>query len=232
MTIFAAEVIDLINTHLDEAIGLRSEFMEKTDGSYVSKGDLLISELVKNYFTRHFPTHIFVSEEDFDQNMEKDSNSSYVFVDPIDGTENFVSGLKEWGVGVSVYTSGEHEESLIYLPELKDFHYTGSECQIYKSRIIGLSSSISYHELPEQRYENHEIRIVGCAMYNLLSAARGSFSYFENIKGVNCWDILPGLNIALELGCDVYVNGKRYTGEILFPGEKFKVRVEQKHGRR
>lgn len=231
MTNFANNLLELIDARLDEVITFRSDFIEKEDGSYVSKGDLLISDILKEYFKESYPQHIFISEEDYKNQTEWNSQGSYVFVDPIDGTENFVSGLKEWGVGVSIYSNGVHDGSFIYLPELHDAHFTGKKATIYKSRVIGLSSSINSAELATQDYNDHEIRIIGCAMYNLLSAARGSFAYFENVKGVNCWDILPGLNIALELGCDVLIDGQPYFGEILFPIKKYKVVVRQKHAR-
>ena len=62
-------------------------------------------------------------------------------------------------------------------------------------------------------------------MYNLYNVARGSFKYFENIKGVNCWDILPGLNLCLESGCKIFVDEILYQGEILFPNKKYKIRL-------
>jgi myo-inositol-1(or 4)-monophosphatase len=226
---YANNLLELIDARLDDVIALRADFIEKADGSYVSKGDLLISDILKKYFARVYPQHIFVSEEDYENEKEWDTQGSYVFVDPIDGTENFVSGLKEWGVGVSVYTNGVHNGSLIYLPELNDFHFTGKKATIYNARIVGLSSSITSAELANRDYDDHEIRIIGCAMYNLLSAARGSFAYFENVKGVNCWDVLPGLNIALELGCDVWVDNLPYSGEILFPNKKYKIAMRQKN---
>ena len=222
----ANEIKLIIDSKLSEIISLRNDFEEKEDGSYVSKGDILISNVLKSYFESRYPNYIYISEEDMPSQDGWDSSKSYIFVDPIDGTENFVSGLKEWGVGVSIYEEGSHFGSLIYLPELNDFHFSGCVTETYNSRVVGLSSSINSSDLKELSYSLCEIRIVGCAMYNLLSAARGSFKYFENVKGVNCWDVLPGLNLALEQGCEVFVNDKPYKGEILFPTQKYKVKVE------
>jgi myo-inositol-1(or 4)-monophosphatase len=56
--------------------------------------------------------------------------------------------------------------------------------------------------------------------------ARGSFRFFENVKGVNCWDILPGLNLAREAGCRTWVDGDIYSGELLLPTRKYRVRIE------
>lgn len=221
----AKDLMNLIERELDNVLSKRSVFTPKEDGSYVSEGDIHISNLLKGYFSESFPTHEFISEEEFVRKETWDTGGNYVFVDPIDGTENFVSGLKIWGVGVSMYTKGEHFGSLIYLPEMGDFHYSGMQTSDVQSRIVGLSSSLSTKDLTSVDHGDNEIRIFGCAMYNLLSAARGNFKYFENVKGVNCWDVLPGMNLALELGCSVLVDGEEYEGEPLFPVQKYKIKI-------
>ena len=62
--------------------------------------------------------YLVISEET-ETNLSRLEEVEYVItVDPIDGTENFVSGLKEWGVGISVYKGMRHYQSMIMLPEL------------------------------------------------------------------------------------------------------------------
>lgn len=225
---FTKKLCDLIKKKLHEILAARDELTLKPDNSYVSAGDLLVQSIVQNWVGQYLPNHFFISEElsPFSQ-VNWDINGSYVVLDPIDGTENFISGLKEWGVGVSIYTQGQHQESCIYLPELDELQITGMPIKKYKSRIKGISSSLTSEDLRNiEREEGVEYRIIGCAMYNLLMAARGSYKIFENVKGVNCWDILPGINIALEAGCKVWVDDKPYAGEMLFPTKKFKVKIE------
>ena len=116
-------------------------------------------------------------------------------------------------------------QSCIYLPEIDEFLITGMSINKYKSRIIGLSSSLNKSDLLSLPESDFEYRIIGCSMYNTLSAAKGSFAVFKNIKGVNCWDILPGLNLALEHGSNVFVDDVQYKGEILFPIKKYKITI-------
>ncbi|MGU3235856.1 inositol monophosphatase family protein [Vibrio cholerae] len=222
-------LIDIINSNLDKILSLRQVKEQKEDGSFVSKGDLLVEQLVNDFVKSHFPKHTLISEELFCSGAYKDEvwnpRGSYIILDPIDGTENFVSGLKEWGVGISVFTDGKHVESLIYLPELNDFAISG-EIQIqYKSRIIGLSSSLTKEDLLKLE-DGFEYRIIGCSMYNTLNAVRGAYKRFVNVKGVNCWDILPGLNLALENNKKVIVDGVPYEGQLLFPTKKYKILIE------
>ena len=220
------EIIKEIKSRLDEILSLRTKFVSKDDGSYVSEGDLLVQSIVLDQIKLKLPSHVLISEElaPFDDCLW-DSNGSYVVLDPIDGTENFVSGLKEWGVGISIFGQGIHEESCIYLPELDEFLTSGMSVNKFKSRIIGLSSSLEKSDLLALPESNYEYRIIGCSMYNTLSAVKGSFIVFENVKGVNCWDILPGLNLGLEHGSQVFVDNKPYKGEILFPTKKYKIRI-------
>lgn len=220
---------DKISSVLPNILNGRSHLRLKEDNSYVSEGDMLVQSIVGAWVEKNFPRHILISEEmlSFDDMLSPYGN--YVVLDPIDGTENFVSGLKEWGIGVSIYTNGRHEESCIYLPELNELQITGMPVKRYRSRIVGLSSSLTPKDIANFKMKRgEEFRIVGCSMYNLLMASRGAFKRFENVKGVNCWDILPGLNLAIEAGCQTWVDGVPYGGQMLFPTKKYRVKVEQR----
>ncbi len=217
---------DQIRHALPEILEARADIRLKEDNSYVSAGDLLIQTIVLAWATRSLPSHRIISEELAQEDVPWDPTGSYVVVDPIDGTENFVSGLREWGIGVCIYTQGVHQESCIYLPELDELQITGMPWRRYRSRIVGLSSSLNASDIQALPWgQGVEFRIIGCSMYNLLMAARGSFRAFENVKGVNCWDILPGLNLALEAGCQVWVDDGPYQGQMLFPVRKYRVKI-------
>lgn len=222
------ELCERIQTSLHAVLEGRDRIRLKEDNSYVSEGDLLIQSIVAAWVRERLPDYQLISEEMAPFQNDWDPLGKYVVLDPIDGTENFISGLKEWGVGVSIYAAGQHQESCIFLPELSERQITGMPWRRYRSRVVGLSSSLTADDLqglPWRR--NVEFRIIGCAMYNLLMAARGSFRAFENVKGVNCWDILPGLNLALESGCRAWVDGETYRGQMLFPTKKYRIRIEQ-----
>ena len=223
------EITEIIKQNLKHIVSLRENLSLKPDNSYVSEGDLLVQKLVLDYLTKELPEHQLISEElaPF-TDVIWDKKGSYVVLDPIDGTENFVSGLKEWGIGISIYSNGLHQESCIYLPELNDLHITGMPMTHHRSRIRGLSSSLTKEDLL-QLEEGFEYRIIGCSMYNMLAAVRGAYASFENVKGVNCWDILPGLNFALEHNCEAFVDGVAYEGQILFPTQKYKINIKKRH---
>jgi myo-inositol-1(or 4)-monophosphatase len=221
-------IFKIIKNDLRNILKLRALFSEKPDGSLVSQGDILVQNIIISYLKEFIPNYVLISEEIANHECQRyEPLGSYVVLDPIDGTENFVSGLREWGVGISIYSYGKHQASGICLPELCDQLVTGDSSPSYKSRIIGLSSSLTKADLAAQP-DGFEYRVIGCSMYNCLAAIRGSYKQFENVKGVNSWDILPGLNLALEHGCKTYVDGKPYCGQLLFPPRKYKINISRR----
>tara|TARA_B100001063_G_C16689368_1_gene516171 strand:+ start:287 stop:964 length:678 start_codon:yes stop_codon:yes gene_type:complete len=211
---------NLILDNLDSILKLRSEKTQKKDGSYVSKGDLLCEELIKNYLVKNHPKFFLVSEETPNENIKNIKKDNILILDPIDGTENFVSGLKEWGVAVCVYQNQKHVESMLAMPELNEFLITGDNFDSFESRIYGLSSSLLKEDLLKLT-SGFEYRIIGCCVYNMLNVIKRRYNVFENPKGAWIWDIIPGLNLALENNLKVYVNKKIYNGELLDPNKKY-----------
>ena len=220
-----SDIQEIIENNLDEILSLRNTKQLKEDNSFVSRGDLFCEKLVKDYLGT-LPEDIYlISEEKNNDDFNFEVYSKVVVMDPIDGTENFVSGLKEWGIGISVYENKKHIESMIGLPELGLFIKTGDEFPKFESRIYGISSSLSKEDLLNLE-EGFEYRIIGCSMYNMYNVITGSFAMFQNPKGANTWDILPGLNLALENNCQIEVENKKYNGEFLYPNKKYRFKIK------
>lgn len=220
------EIQLIIQNNIHEILSLRNTKILKEDNSYVSKGDLLCESLIKDFIKNNLPGYALLSEESPKDNLKAYNNDKVIIVDPIDGTENYVSGLKEWGVAVCVYENGKHTQSMLALPELNLYLKTGDTFQKFSSRIAGISSSLSKEDLLNLK-SGFEYRIIGCCVYNMYNVITGSYYSFENPKGAKVWDIIPGLNLALENGLSVTVNNKKYEGELLRPDQKYIFRIEQ-----
>lgn len=215
---------ELIENNLEEIISLRSQKTLKPDNSYVSNGDLLCEELIKNFLKENHPNIFLVSEESPRDNIENVKKPEVLILDPIDGTENFISGLKEWGVAISYYKNGKHQESLLAMPELNCYLKTGDKIEKFNSRISGISSSLTKEDMLKLE-PGFEYRIIGCCVYNMYNVVMGSYYSFENIKGAYVWDIIGGLNLAIENGLKIVVNNKSYHGELLEPNKKHTFRI-------
>ncbi len=222
------EIKKRIEKQLPSILEIRNRRKMKGDGTYVTRGDLLCDKIIFDY-VRSLPEQFeIVSEEKRVVEFFYDPNKNYIVVDPIDGTENFTSGLKEWGVSVCAYKQGTHAESMLIMPELGFSLITGDKIKKNQSRIHGLSSSLSREHFRNLK-DGLEYRIMGCAVYNFYNVIMKSYLSLENPRGARSWDILAGLNLAREHGLRVTVNGKKYRGEFLDPKGKYPFKVEHAH---
>lgn len=102
--------------------------MSKNQVAYVKAGihrdvvtqiDLEVHNLMKDFCSEVLPGTVFISEEEgIDRLTWRDlvtSNSSMI-VDPLDGSNNLVCGLKEFGFMACMLANGRFTESLVVLP--------------------------------------------------------------------------------------------------------------------
>lgn len=219
------EICDLIEVNLASILSTRYNIMIKEDGTPVTESDIYIENLIQEYIRNRLPDAVFIGEESFDF-LVKPSDSHIVLLDPVDGTENFCSGLKEWGISFGLWYNRKYLGSFLYMPELGIRLTSGDKIEPLTSRITGLSSAIS-NEFFEIMSHPGEYRIFGCASYNIYNVIKGSFKRFVNPKGAYAWDILPGAMLALEHGCKVYIEGEPYNGEFLDPVRKYRIMIER-----
>ena len=76
--------------------------------------------------------------------------------------------------------------------------------------------------------KNFDYRALGCSMINMYYVLTGSFNHYVDPIGSFVWDILPGLNLALENKMNVYVDNKKYNGEFLSPEKRYKIKILNK----
>ncbi len=217
------EICNLILDNLSSINTNRYEITYKADGTPVTSADIFLEQLVKDFIQDRLQEVVFIGEESFE--FSTINTEGYIAIlDPIDGTENFCSGLMEWGVSFGLWKGTAHLGSLLFMPELGIKLLTGDQVKRVQSRITGLSSSMS-SEVIEQMAGPGEYRIMGCAVYNLYNVIRGAYKKFINPKGANVWDILPGAMIALEHGCKVFIDGQVFDGKMLDPNKKYRIEI-------
>lgn len=214
---------DLIISNLVKTLSMRTEITYKKDGSPVTPSDLWHEKIISEFLKKHLPEITIISEESYKGEFMPE-NGWIAIVDPIDGTENFSSGLKEWGVAISIWKDGIHYGSALFLPELDEYLISGQKVKKFESRIIGLSSSYN-EKIGEIIKETHESRIIGCCVYNSFNVIRGSYKKFINPKGAYCWDLQASLMLALEHSCNIELNGKTYYGKLLEPNKRHRISI-------
>jgi myo-inositol-1(or 4)-monophosphatase len=81
----------------------------------VSEGDLNTELLIKDRIEKHFPQDAFLGEETGITEFGPDQG--IWVVDPIDGTQPFVSGMSSWCVSIAFVMSGELKFGMVYAPD-------------------------------------------------------------------------------------------------------------------
>lgn len=220
---------DLIVELLPRLDALRSEVTLKGDDTPVTQADLLVQQRLEEYLSGRLDDLTFVGEEG-QWDPEAEPSGWTVVVDPIDGTENFASSLPEWGVAISLFHGPDHAGSMIALPDLNRRLITGDSVQYASSRITAFSSGID-EALVRRLAETPQARLMGAAVYNLYGVCTGRLARFINPVGAYSWDLLAGLQLALEHNCEVYVDDEPYRGTYLYPGRRYRIEVQHRYDR-
>lgn len=110
----------------DEAAlqGLRQEHAVdvKADGSFVTEVDRTIETTIRSRILERFPDHDIVGEE-FGSGVG--SGSTRWYLDPIDGTHNFMRGVPLFGTLLAVERDGEIQVGVISAPALGQRWWAG-----------------------------------------------------------------------------------------------------------
>ncbi|SOE39031.1 inositol monophosphatase family protein [Delftia acidovorans] len=218
-------VSSIVFSELHAILEKRYRIRYKQDGSPVTDADVYVENIIENWLGSRIEGLVFIGEESHDQKAVY-TNDCVAILDPIDGTENFCSGLKEWGTSLGIWRQGQHLGSMLLMPELGWRLMTGDKVIPLQSRITGFSSSMNESILLGMK-EPGEYRITGCAVYNFYNVITGSFKRFVNPKGAHAWDLLPGLMLALENQCGVIVDDEEYHGSFLQPDRKYRIDIRR-----
>ena len=88
----------------------------KADGSSVTDADLRIEELIRARIASSFPGHRITGEE---HGRDEDDDGVRWYVDPIDGTHNFIRGIPLFATLIAAECGGEIQVGLISAPALR-----------------------------------------------------------------------------------------------------------------
>lgn len=131
------ELIELVCDLGKEIVSRRAECsisrVRKMDGSLVTNLDIEMSEILVEAL-RYVGLPIISEEEE----MPTIKPTSYVIVDPIDGTKNFCEGGTMFSINVAVVKDLVPVEGLIYYPmiDLMYLSYNGEVWQIFEDKRI------------------------------------------------------------------------------------------------
>lgn len=173
---------------------------------------------LKEKLQKMFPSFSVIAEE-------TNSNDSYptenvIFIDPIDGTTNFVHGVPCVAVSVGVITDTDTKYGVVYNPILDELYCAetgkGAFCNgapIQVSSTASLINSLIATGFPYKKdnltylmkileqvlQSSRGIRRLGAASLDLCYTARGIFDIYYETK-LQPWDMAGGIIIVREAG--------------------------------
>lgn len=188
----------------------------------VTQADIDVEAHLERVLPDLLPGSIVIGEEgiargDMSIDVLKDKSQKIWIVDPVDGTHNFVSGKREFGIMLACVIDGVTQYGWIYdvLGELHYISEKGSGAYMGRERLAieprsGIENMMAYINY---RYFPKEIQpaiqkaasafkdsySLGCAAHEYTRIARGEadVALYSRLKP---WDHLPGSLIVQEAG--------------------------------
>ncbi len=188
---------------------------KKAPGDYVTNIDLMAEKKIINIIKKRFPSHSILSEEvGF-----IDNKSDFIwYIDPLDGTHNYIHNFPLFGVSIAVAHKGELQAGVIYLPMLKELYVAQrGKGAFLNGKKIKVSERLIQHSMvgfgAVLRRKNEEklailkklagnildIRIFGVAVYTATLVAKGNLDAHVAVTSLP-WDIAAGALIIQEAG--------------------------------
>lgn len=201
--------------------------VEEKDGNWrnlVSYADKKIESEIKAGLRRVFPSHGFICEEGGRINAE----AEYVWtIDPIDGTTNYLRGVPDCTIAVSLLQDQKPVLGIVFAPLLGRL-YTAAAGQ--GARLNGKKISVAKSKNPARAFggiawgkdlefapwifskvikETRTLRIAGSTALALAQVADGSFDFFCGKKIPDIWDSAPGQLLVEEAGGSFLVSRRQ-----------------------
>ena len=229
-------VLEAGHIALKKQTEFRNSFDKKNDGSFISKADILVNNILLNFLSDNYPNiKVFTEEGENKNQLAALKEKTFFIIDPIDGTKEYIDGQKYYTVNISLIVNNSFLFSIIYAPALNlmlmanekktylvekinnnTFRKKIITCKIStdKNKNLKILATNRKEELEKIKLylENKDIN------YNILNISSSiKFCYIsQNVADVyirkakiKFWDVAAGFHIANNAGCiisDIYGN--------------------------
>ena len=184
LTRFAMESIKRLGK---EALGYygKGDAKTKFDKELVTSAELHLSEFFNNQLQSRFPEHqLFINNQE-DTTYTHDEKRYLWIVDPIDGVDNFQTGIPIWGCSLALLENFWPVFSVFYMPATDSIFHARAGKDAYRgNRVIRVSAQKDINDesilLTYSRFHLHyhsrfpgKIRNLGCATAHICYVAMG-----------------------------------------------------------
>lgn len=189
----------------------------------VTEYDVAVENVLKDALAEAFPDHVLIGEESSAGEVIVHPDKA-IYIDPIDGTTNYVHSIPMCAISIGVWEGGKPVAGVVYNPVLDELFYAeagkgaslnGVPLRVGDAKTLErslLATGFPYTKITQgedfrwtmRTIEavlpySRDIRRLGSASIDLCYVARGTFEgYFEiNLKP---WDVAAGILMVLEAG--------------------------------
>jgi myo-inositol-1(or 4)-monophosphatase len=209
----------------------------KADNSRVTKIDYAISENLRQQIHVLFPLDHYCSEESLDAEETIPLQNRFTWVvDPVDGTNNYATGVASCAISVGLFDGGEPAYGFLYDQSRSTLVEGGPGYGVLENEKkvnplppepFGEKATIGMHfPIPSNRVgqlhpllATAKLRSIGSGALNLLHAAMGRTDGALDFK-VRIWDIAAGLALAKATNREYH-----FIGSSPLPLEEFSVNM-------
>ena len=196
--------------------GLKIEIKE--DGSPVSNGDLRVNELISRKIKELTPDIPIISEETVNI-KEKNKNSIFWLIDPIDGTKEYISGKDEYTLNAALVIDKKPIVGLVGVPKKNQLFYSYGRGKSFvknndieemisckkkskRRNIIAVSSSNNPSETIMKKLKEYKVSSITkvASSYKFCLIADGTYDIYAAKERANEWDYAAGHAIAENAG--------------------------------
>jgi len=187
----------------------------------VTEYDVRVEELILKRLAEHFPDYTLVGEESHEGGYPHDRA---IYIDPIDGTTNFIHGIPHLGVSIGVWEDSKPTMAVVYNPILNELFWAEAgggaylnDTPLHVSTQTKLQQSLIATGFPYAKVNEgieyrwvidvltsllphiRDIRRLGAAAIDLCYLAQGRVDAFYEID-LKPWDVAAGILIVQEAG--------------------------------
>jgi myo-inositol-1(or 4)-monophosphatase len=204
-----------------EGYHARKEVTYKSEVDLVTEYDVAVEKLLKERLAEAFPGYALVGEESSETLTYPEKA---IYIDPIDGTTNFVHGIPFCAISVGIWEAQRPVAGCVYNPVLEELFFAqkgkgatlnGEPIRVDDAETLTqslIATGFPYTKIEKgldfewvlQTMESllpctRDIRRLGSAAIDLCYVAKGTFSGFYEIN-LKPWDVAAGILIVQEAG--------------------------------
>jgi myo-inositol-1(or 4)-monophosphatase len=204
-----------------EGYSSHKEVSHKGVVDLVTEYDVKTETFIINQLKKVFPDYTLVGEESHQGSYHYDKA---IYIDPIDGTTNFVHGIPHLAISLGVWEQGKPTLAVVYNPILEELFWAvqgeGAYCNGRRLKVstqsklqnaliatgfpyAKVNAGIEYHWvincMTNLLPHIQDIRRLGAAAIDLCYLAQGKVEAFYEID-LKPWDVAAGILIVQEAG--------------------------------